>query len=102
MSSNQTSATPSVSVVNAIAAVKGVPPASLDPLVRYVDLESLDDLVENSADEVQITCLIDGIEVVIEADGHASVSLETTDRGDGTTGAVGTGDSKKGTSNAGR
>jgi hypothetical protein len=79
MSSYRADATPSVSVVNAVAAAKGVPPVSLDPLVKYVDLESLDDLLANSADEVRITCIIDGMEVVVEADGHASVSPETTD-----------------------
>ncbi|WP_152040954.1 HalOD1 output domain-containing protein [Salinigranum salinum] len=79
MSSNRAHTTPSVSVVNAVAAAKGVPPVNLDPLVKYVDLESLDDLLANSADEVRITCIIDGMEVVVEADGHASVSPETTD-----------------------
>jgi hypothetical protein len=79
MTGSELHARPSLRVVNAVADAQGVPPADLDPLTGRIDLESLDDLLANSAAGVRVACLIDGFRVEVDSEGEVQVSRETTD-----------------------
>lgn len=70
----------SVRVVNEVAAAKGVDPTELDPLSAFVDLESVDALIENSTEPVRIECSFGGVQVEIDSDGEVQVTTVSRSR----------------------
>jgi hypothetical protein len=69
---------PSVRVVRAVAAAKGVDFDDLEPLSEVVDLEAIDDLFTNSSADLRVEWTLDGFVVAVDADGEVSVSAVPT------------------------
>lgn len=66
--------TPSIAVVNAVAAAEGCAPANVpEPLYDAVDPDALDAVVE-SLDEGRLTFTYQGYEVTVGADGSVNLA----------------------------
>lgn len=71
--------TPSLAVVEAIAAIEGVDPTEVDPLGRTIDMDALDAIVQPPVDDadVQVSFLVHGYQVTVSSDGR--LDLRRTD-----------------------
>lgn len=68
---------PSLALVEAIAAAKGVDPFALDPLGNAVDMDALDAVVEPTGRDnaVQVTVVSQGVRATIDNEGAVVVQL---------------------------
>lgn len=74
--------TAAISVINAIAALTGIPPTSMEPLYESVDPEALERVLESGADgscgssTLSVSFTHEGCGVTIRADGQLTVRLQ--------------------------
>lgn len=64
---------PSYQIVEALAAARDCDPIELESLYGTLDLESLDQLVEESDGAICVEITVDGDRVVVDADGAVRV-----------------------------
>jgi len=66
---------PSVTIIDAVAAAEGVEPTELDPLAEEIDLEALDHLLRNSASGTcgVLRLCIAGWNVFVSGEGRVKV-----------------------------
>lgn len=74
------SSSPSVAVVERVAALDDVDPTELEPLFETIDPEALDGLVESTTDSeesgLQVRFEYQGYEVTVTADGEVHTEAE--------------------------
>ena len=70
----RTSESPSMRIIEAVAAARGADSTEIEPLYGLYDLEAIDELVQNSRGDVRLQLSVDGHRVEVGPDGSVDIS----------------------------
>lgn len=65
---------PSLAVMEALAAIRHCEPTELEPLYRAIDPDALDRLVASGTDQLRIGLTVDGFDVVVTGDRRLEIT----------------------------